>query len=186
MKSSNPKRRFPPPWPIERTEHGYAVKDANGVTLAYVYSRDDLHACKWDDYLSHLTSDEARRIATAISRIPEFLKVEAGFSPRRTSQQRYGTSVAPYHVALAEAYLQENYDEIVACCALNRVPFEATGEILDRGGLRWRTYEFARQLDAIRFWDKFQGRWMIGSDFHFPERPAGLLPMRSLRHPGAI
>ena len=55
------------------------MRDANGVLLAAIYCRDDLHGMKWADYTSHLTSDEARRIATAIARIPEFLKPRPGF-----------------------------------------------------------------------------------------------------------
>jgi hypothetical protein len=187
MESRKPTRRFPPPWPVEKTEHGYIIRDQNGVSLAHVYCRDDLHASKWGDYLQHLTSDEARRIATAISRLPEFLKVEPQFEARRVKRHgRYWKASAPYHVALLEAYLNENYDEIAACCAFNRVPFAATGEILMVGGVRWRTFEFARQYDGIRFWDKFEGRWVVGNDFHYPERPKGLVPMMSLRRRGAI
>ena len=76
MESSGQKRRFPPPWPVERTQHGYVVKDANGVALASIYCRDDMHAAQFDDYWKHLTSDKARRIAKAIARLPEFLKAE--------------------------------------------------------------------------------------------------------------
>jgi hypothetical protein len=74
MKSSEQKRRFPPPWSVEQDQqHGFRVRDANGVLLASVYCRDDVHAAKWNNYAKHLTSDEARRIAKAIARIPEFL-----------------------------------------------------------------------------------------------------------------
>ncbi len=41
-------RRFPPPWRAEPIPGGYAVRDANGQALAYLYSRDNpteaLHA----------------------------------------------------------------------------------------------------------------------------------------------
>lgn len=74
MESSSPRRRFPPPWRAEKVgDDAYAVRDANGVTVAWVYSRDDLHRYRWGDYHQRLTSDEARRIATAIARIPELL-----------------------------------------------------------------------------------------------------------------
>jgi hypothetical protein len=73
MESSEHKRRFPPPWTVERDQHGFQVRDSNGILLASVYCRDDLHAARWDDYNKHLTSDEARRIANAIARIPELL-----------------------------------------------------------------------------------------------------------------
>jgi hypothetical protein len=34
-------RRFPPPWRAEPIPGGYAVRDANGQALAYVYSHDN-------------------------------------------------------------------------------------------------------------------------------------------------
>jgi hypothetical protein len=34
-------RRFPPPWRAEPIPGGYAVRDANGQALAYLYSRDN-------------------------------------------------------------------------------------------------------------------------------------------------
>jgi hypothetical protein len=34
-------RRFPPPWTAEKMPDGYAVRDANGQALAYVYSRSN-------------------------------------------------------------------------------------------------------------------------------------------------
>jgi hypothetical protein len=35
-----PPRRFPAPWHADPMPGGYAVRDANGQTLAFVYSRD--------------------------------------------------------------------------------------------------------------------------------------------------
>jgi hypothetical protein len=32
-------RRLPPPWRIEKMPGGYVVRDANGQTLAFIYSR---------------------------------------------------------------------------------------------------------------------------------------------------
>jgi hypothetical protein len=49
----------------------FTVQDANGVSVAFACSRDDLHRQRWVDYNKHLTSDEARRVATMIARIPE-------------------------------------------------------------------------------------------------------------------
>jgi hypothetical protein len=179
----NETRRFPAPWTVEQvSKDGFYVRDANGVRVASVYCRDDLHSQKWADYNSHLTSDEARRIAKAIARLPELLKVYPAFVPRYGEQWRgrYWRASRPYTVALRDAFVQENYDEIVACCTYNNVPFDPTGEILDLIGIRWRTYQFARQLDAIRFWHKFDGRWMLKGEFHFPQRPADLPVMKSL------
>ena len=179
------KRRFPTPWSVERrSPDRYDVRDANGVRLAAVYCRDDLKKDDLKKYASgrqDLTSDEARRIAVAIARIPEFLKTFPGFASRRVETcGKYWKASHPYQVALDETYLSENYDDIVAGCYYNGIPFDPTGEILYRVGLRWRIFQFARQFDAIRFWDKFDGRWMLGNDFHFPERPKDLPRMQPL------
>ncbi len=40
-------------------------------------------------------------------------------------------------------------------CKLNRLPFNATGEFID--GI-WRVHEFAWHMEAILFWDRFEGR----------------------------
>jgi hypothetical protein len=84
----------------------YYVRDANGVRLAAVYCRDDRRKYSFGD--QHLTSDEARRIAIAIARIPEFLKTLPHFVPRRVETRgKYWKASHPYHVALDEAYLSE-------------------------------------------------------------------------------
>ena len=186
MESSDQKRRFPPPWKVEASKDQYRVTDANGITLACVYSRDDLHASQWGYYQAHLTSDEARRIAKAIARLPEFLKAEPAFPVRGVTRIGRWRSSHPYHVALQNAYVQENYDEIAACCRFNKVPFDPTGEKMDRGLVRWLVYEFAFQFDAIRFWDKFNGKWIVGEDFIEPTPPTEFKPMQSLKHKGAI
>ncbi len=174
MKSSDPKRRFPPPWRVEQPGPDcFEVRDANGFRLALVHFRDDLQ--KWSFGHSHLTSDEARRIAKAIARIPEFLMQRKGFNQRggglRWRPER------PYHVALEDGYIRANWDVIDALCKINSVPFNATGEKISDGGL-WRVYEFAWQLDAMQFWDRFEGRWLLGTEFHYPQRPNDLPPMK--------
>ena len=57
-------RRFPPPWTVEKIPGGFKVIDANGQSLAYVYSRENV---------SELTEDEARRIARNIAKLPTLL-----------------------------------------------------------------------------------------------------------------
>src|SRR4029079_4153814 len=63
-------RRFPAPWTVEKIPGGFKVYDANGQSLAYVYSRknpNDAHIA------GVLTEDEARRIASNIAKLPVLL-----------------------------------------------------------------------------------------------------------------
>jgi hypothetical protein len=63
-------RRFPPPWTVEVIPGGLKVCDANGQSLAYVYSRET----PADAATAHvLTEDEARRIASNIAKLPLLL-----------------------------------------------------------------------------------------------------------------
>ncbi len=62
---------FPAPWSVEVIEGGFRVVDANGVPLAYCYARDDLAKIS---STPALTTDEARRIAANIAKLPDLLK----------------------------------------------------------------------------------------------------------------
>jgi hypothetical protein len=62
---------------------------------------------------------------------------------------------------------------------LNSLPFNATGEVIENDGI-WRVYEFAWQVYAILFWDRFEGRWLRGTEFHYPERPENLPSLKPL------
>ena len=53
---------------------------------------------------------------------------------------------------------------------LNSLPFNPTGEKIQSDGT-WCVYEFTWQMDAILFWHRFQGRWLRGDEFHYPEVP---------------
>jgi hypothetical protein len=63
-------RRFPPQWTVEKIEGGFKVLDANGQSLAYVYSREDPREAH---IANVLTEDEAWRIAANIAKLPELL-----------------------------------------------------------------------------------------------------------------
>jgi hypothetical protein len=135
-------RRFPPPWIVDRSHpDSFVVKDANGITLATVHCRDDLQ--KWSFGHSKLTSDEARKIAKAISRIPEFMMQRKGFHSRGPGNYRW-KAAWPYHVALEDTYIRANYDTISELCKLNGIPFNATDGaarewLAVKGGIRlWR------------------------------------------------
>ena len=67
-------RRFPPPWTVEKIPGGLKVLDANGQSLAYVYSRETKNAA---DIVKVLTEDEARRIASNIAKLPTLLGKES-------------------------------------------------------------------------------------------------------------
>ncbi len=177
MESSDQKRRFPPPWRVERIENDrFEVMDANGLRLASVAFRLDLK--RWSFGSSHLSEDEARRIASAIGRLPEFLMQRRGFYPRGGGP-RWKAS-RPYHVAIEDVYLREHWGEIDALCRQNGIPFNATGEVIQEGGV-WRVFEFTWQLDAMQFWDAFKGRWLRGTEFHYPERAADFPKLKPLK-----
>jgi hypothetical protein len=87
----------------------------------------------------------------------------------------------PYHVALEDTYIRAHWDEIYTLCKVNSLPFNSTGEVIQNDGL-WRVYEFTWQMDAILFWDRFKGRWLRGTEFHYPERPANLPSLKPLEN----
>jgi hypothetical protein len=52
----------------KRSRGGYVVRDANGQSLSYIYSKENEAEAR---QAKVLTSDEARRIAINIARLPE-------------------------------------------------------------------------------------------------------------------
>ncbi len=175
MPPDEPKRRFPPPWKAyhRADSDSFVVVDANGVPLAIVPYRDDLIGVPYAH--NRLTSDEARRIAKGIARLPEFMMQRAGFHPRAGG--RKWRKSHPYHVAIEDSYLRKHWFAMDAICKINSIPFNPTGEVISRGG-DWRVHEFSVQLDAILFWDRFEGRWLRGEEFIFPDRPPDLPKLR--------
>jgi hypothetical protein len=67
-------RRFPAPWTMEEHKDGFQVKDASGFFICGVSHREDLYRTNYQYAQNYLSRDEARRIAKAISRLPELLK----------------------------------------------------------------------------------------------------------------
>ena len=67
-------RRFPPPWTVVPLPGGFKVVDAQGQSLAYVYSRESEAAA---GIAGVLTQDEARRIASNIAKLPALLGAAA-------------------------------------------------------------------------------------------------------------
>jgi hypothetical protein len=65
-----PARRFPPPWRIEEHPESFAIVDANGQNLAYVYHEDESGRRMT---MKRLTKDEARRLAVNIAKLPQLL-----------------------------------------------------------------------------------------------------------------
>jgi hypothetical protein len=55
---------------VEQIPGGYKVLDANGQSLAYVYGRE---ARADADPANVLTMDEARRIASNIAKLPNYI-----------------------------------------------------------------------------------------------------------------
>ena len=70
-------RRFPAPWRMEEgqdKEQCFRVYDASGFWICSIVHREDLHARDYQYAREHLSRDEARRIAKAISRLPDLLR----------------------------------------------------------------------------------------------------------------
>ena len=65
-------RRFPAPWTVEQIPGVFKVLDATAQALAYVYARDTAETA---NEAKVLTTDEARRIAANIAKLPELLAV---------------------------------------------------------------------------------------------------------------
>lgn len=66
--SDPPARRFPLPWTVHHGDGSYWVEDADGKRFGYCYFRDVTFTGSGTE--SHLTRDEAKRIAVNIAKLP--------------------------------------------------------------------------------------------------------------------
>jgi hypothetical protein len=69
-------RRFPPPWTVEEHPECFAITDANGQRLAFIYFEPDPSNGTHRAAMNRLTRDEARRIAANFAKVPAFMEAD--------------------------------------------------------------------------------------------------------------
>jgi hypothetical protein len=132
---------------------------------------------------SKLTSEEARRIGKASSRIPEFMMQRQGF------HQRGGRVTLACRAAVsccAGGYLHARTGTKSTRFAGSTVCRSIQpGRVIQNEG-QWKVFEFTWQMDAILFWDRSNGRWLHGTEFHYRfaaiETARELAEVQSARH----
>lgn len=65
---------MPAPWTVVEVAAAFAIEDAAGKRLAYVYWDDS--AMQSASSTDKLTKDEARRVAAGIARLPDLLSAK--------------------------------------------------------------------------------------------------------------
>lgn len=64
--------RFPPPWTVHHNDDAYWIEAANGARFAFCYYRD--YQRIGSGGAAFLTRDSARRIASNIAKLPEYIR----------------------------------------------------------------------------------------------------------------
>jgi len=54
--------------------------------------------------------------------------------------------------------------------------------VADHAGAPTAHITSLRRMDAILFWARFEGRWLRGTEFHYPERPENLPSLKPLEN----
>ena len=89
---TRPPRHFPPPWSVaEYNDACFIVRDDNGQALAYVYCENEPGRRAAANLL---TRDEARRIASNITKLPELLRAEQPDANALASSAVAGTTLS--------------------------------------------------------------------------------------------
>ena len=65
------RRRYPPPWRVQENPESFAVLDATGQPLAFVYFEDESIR---QGIMKRISRDDAWQLARAITRIPMLLQ----------------------------------------------------------------------------------------------------------------
>jgi hypothetical protein len=96
-------RYLKPPWTlIRKNSECYVVGDANGVTVAWLFCRDESQ--RYSVGASKFTSEEARRTGKAIAPIPKYMMQRQGFYARGGGPR--WRADRPHHVALDDTSIR--------------------------------------------------------------------------------
>jgi hypothetical protein len=68
-------RSFPPPWSVQEKRGMFIVRDATDQAIGYFYFVDEKEQRPG---FKHLTREEAQRIATAMTKLPELSRTGTG------------------------------------------------------------------------------------------------------------
>lgn len=99
-------RRFPAPWTVEQLDAAFVVRDHNGRPLTYVYYEDGQRPRSTSKPLSR---DEAQRIATKVTKLPELLRhSNGGTFDRRSTRPSGSFTTSNFRHALEVAALAAN------------------------------------------------------------------------------